>query len=454
MERKSIGAFLAVLRKAGGMTQQQVADRLNVSNKTVSKWERDESLPDITLIPALAEMFHVTSDEILRGQRMEQGERSEREQERQSEKTRLQARAMIARTMNRHLSGTTGAAALLAAGMVILFTVSYAFYNPVLGFGIFLILAMAALVMEFLSVNRARTALTGGEMIDEEDALSAEKDILKQAKGVFSAAAVLLIWALPLVLIRSDVYTHSVVNLSTYLELVPVLAGVSVLVWLLAELICVRIWPELRESYERTERKLRRLYAAAGCALALILMGAFVAMINVSSMVTTTAEQTICVQFDDQAAYREYMKMTDDCAAGGTAWVEYCEENLAERGIPWKGEITDVEKDYLIECGYLLGPNEVEGVQTEDLYQWAFWPGMQSVEGTEVFFEMVHYSVGDSGTQFGIMLGALFAAVLFMAAVILRRKYILQADRGRGLYEQAMADTAHEAPEEERSPEE
>jgi len=112
------------------------------------------------------------------------------------------------------------------------------------------------------------------------------------------------------------------------------------------------------------------------------------------------------------------------------------------------------EKDFLIECGYLLGPNEVEGVQTEDLYQWAFWPGMQSVEGTEVFFEMVHYSVGDSGTQFGIMLGALFAAVLFMAAVILRRKYILQADRGRGLYEQAMADTAHEAPEEERSPEE
>jgi len=454
MEKKTIGAFLAVLRKASGMTQQQVADRLNVSNKTVSKWERDESLPDITLIPALAEMFHVTSDEILRGQRIERGERTEKEQEKQTEKTRLQARAMIARTMNRHLSGTTIAAAMLAAGMIALFTVSYAFYRPVLGFGIFLILAMAALVMEFLSVNRARTALTGGEMIDEEDALSAEKDILKQAKGVFSAAAVLLIWALPLVLIRSDVYTHSVVNLSTYLELVPVLAGVSVLVWLLAELICVRIWPELRESYERTERKLRRLYAAAGCALALILMGAFVAMINVSSMVTTTAEQTICVQFDDQAAYREYMKMTDDCAAGGTAWVEYCEENLAERGIPWKGEITDVEKDYLIECGYLLGPNEVEGVQTEDLYQWAFWPGMQSVEGTEVFFEMVHYSVGDSGTQFGIMLGALFAAVLFMAAVILRRKYILQADRGRGLYEQAMADTAHEAPEEERSPEE
>lgn len=454
MEKKSIGAFLAVLRKANGMTQQQVADRLNVSNKTVSKWERDESLPDITLIPALAEMFSVTSDEILRGQRLEPGERSEREQERQSDKTRLQARAMIARTMNRHLSGTTIAAAMLAVGMIALFTVSYAFYRPVLGFGIFMMLMMAALVMGFLSTNTARTALTGGEMIDEMDALAAERELLKRAKGVFSAAAVLLVWALPLVLIRSDVYTHSVVNLSTYLELIPVLAALSVLVWLLTELICVRIWPELRESNERTDRKLRRLYAAAGCALALILMAAFAAMVNVSSTVTTTAEQTIRVQFDDQAAYREYVELADDCARGGSAWVEYCQENLSERGLPWKGEITDVEKDYLIECGYLLGPNEEEGVQIADLYQWAFRPGMQSVDGTEVFFQMVHYRIGDSGTQFGILLGALFAAVLLMAAVILRRKYILQKDKEHSLYEQTLADTVLEQPEEEQSAEE
>ena len=38
MEKKTMGSFLAALRKAKGMTQQEVADRLNVSNKTVSKW--------------------------------------------------------------------------------------------------------------------------------------------------------------------------------------------------------------------------------------------------------------------------------------------------------------------------------------------------------------------------------------------------------------------------------
>ena len=69
MEKKSIGQFTAVLRKASGMTQMQLAERLNVSDKAVSRWERDESAPDLTLIPIIAEIFGVTSDEILRGER-------------------------------------------------------------------------------------------------------------------------------------------------------------------------------------------------------------------------------------------------------------------------------------------------------------------------------------------------------------------------------------------------
>lgn len=448
MEKKSIGAFLAVLRKANGMTQQQVADRLNVSNKTVSKWERDESLPDITLIPALAEMFSVTSDEILRGQRLEPGERSEREQERQSDKTRLQARAMIARTMNRHLSGTTIAAAMLAVGMIALFTVSYAFYRPVLGFGIFMMLMMAALVMGFLSTNTARTALTGGEMIDEMDALAAERELLKRAKGLISWAAVLLVWALPLVLIRSDVYTHSVVNLSTYLELIPVLAALSVLVWLLTELICVRIWPELRASYERTDRKLRRLYAAAGCVLALILMAALGGLGSAGRQMTVEAAQTIEVQFDDAAAYREYVELADDCARGGSAWMEYCEENLAERGIPWKGGITDVDRDYLVEHGYLA--ERTENSEAGD-YSWAFYPQMQNIAGMEVCFEMVHYRSGDMEVQAGILL--LTALGLFALGVVvwLRRRYILQEERERGREELAAMRQADEEPEEENT---
>ncbi|MBQ4563720.1 MAG: helix-turn-helix transcriptional regulator [Lachnospiraceae bacterium] len=69
MERKTIGSFIATLRKASGLTQKQLADMLMVTDKTVSRWERDETLPDLTLIPVIAEIFGVTSDELLRGER-------------------------------------------------------------------------------------------------------------------------------------------------------------------------------------------------------------------------------------------------------------------------------------------------------------------------------------------------------------------------------------------------
>lgn len=67
--KQSIGEFLATLRRAHGYTQQQIADKLNISNKTVSAWERGTVLPDILMLPALAELYGVTTDEILSGER-------------------------------------------------------------------------------------------------------------------------------------------------------------------------------------------------------------------------------------------------------------------------------------------------------------------------------------------------------------------------------------------------
>lgn len=71
MDAMKIGDFLSALRKAQGYTQQAVAERLNLSNKTISKWESGGGLPDITVLPALAELYGVTVDEILAGQRLD-----------------------------------------------------------------------------------------------------------------------------------------------------------------------------------------------------------------------------------------------------------------------------------------------------------------------------------------------------------------------------------------------
>lgn len=60
-----LGQTLAELRKQNNMTQAEVADALHISYQAVSKWERDESLPDITLLPSIAELFHVSIDKLL-----------------------------------------------------------------------------------------------------------------------------------------------------------------------------------------------------------------------------------------------------------------------------------------------------------------------------------------------------------------------------------------------------
>lgn len=74
MAKTTIGEFLAILRKSKGYTQQEAADRLGVSNKTVSSWETGASSPDISMLPAIAELYGVTCDELLRGERISPAE--------------------------------------------------------------------------------------------------------------------------------------------------------------------------------------------------------------------------------------------------------------------------------------------------------------------------------------------------------------------------------------------
>lgn len=61
----TLGERIAYHRKNCGMTQEQLAEKCSVSPQAVSKWENDLSAPDISLIPKLAELFRVTTDELL-----------------------------------------------------------------------------------------------------------------------------------------------------------------------------------------------------------------------------------------------------------------------------------------------------------------------------------------------------------------------------------------------------
>ncbi|MBQ3253284.1 MAG: helix-turn-helix transcriptional regulator [Acholeplasmatales bacterium] len=69
MDTVKIGEFLKSLRKSKGYTQQDVAEALYVTQKSVSRWETGEGIPDINIISSVAEFYGVTVDEILKGQK-------------------------------------------------------------------------------------------------------------------------------------------------------------------------------------------------------------------------------------------------------------------------------------------------------------------------------------------------------------------------------------------------
>lgn len=65
MKKQTFGTMIATLRKEKKLTQVEVAEMMGVTDKAVSKWERDLSFPDINTLPKLAELFDVTVDELM-----------------------------------------------------------------------------------------------------------------------------------------------------------------------------------------------------------------------------------------------------------------------------------------------------------------------------------------------------------------------------------------------------
>lgn len=70
MNSKKIGSFIAALRKEKEYTQAELAEILNVSNRTISKWENGDGFPDITILPSVADALGITVDELLAGEKM------------------------------------------------------------------------------------------------------------------------------------------------------------------------------------------------------------------------------------------------------------------------------------------------------------------------------------------------------------------------------------------------
>lgn len=70
MDQDKIGKFITALRKEKGLTQEQLAEKLNVNNKTVSRWETGKNMPDYSILESLTNELGITVNELIRGERI------------------------------------------------------------------------------------------------------------------------------------------------------------------------------------------------------------------------------------------------------------------------------------------------------------------------------------------------------------------------------------------------
>lgn len=167
MEKQTIGAFIAALRKAKGLTQKELAELLNVSDKAVSRWECDQTVPDLTLIPLIADIFEITADELLRGARSKNEQPMSKQQEEKQEKnTQKRLQRLLASKFQAYQTKSVISVALVLIGLITAAVCSSLAYTY-LGIGLSLVLFVCAVVLQIILLSGFKNSIQADELDSE-----------------------------------------------------------------------------------------------------------------------------------------------------------------------------------------------------------------------------------------------------------------------------------------------
>ena len=151
MTKITMGTFIASLRKENGFTQKDIANKLNVSDKTVSRWERDEGYPDLSLIPVIAEIFNVSCDEILNGRFIKNTELNNQKDDEHLNKKQLNH--ILNHAMHKFENSNIITIAIIITGFIIAMIANFGFYEARIGFFIGILFLMISIVQNKISYN-------------------------------------------------------------------------------------------------------------------------------------------------------------------------------------------------------------------------------------------------------------------------------------------------------------
>ena len=201
MEKKTIGKFISALRKANGMTQKELGEKLFVSDKTVSRWECDECTPELSLIPSIAEIFGITTDELLRGERNNPDREavSEDVASKQKAKSDKQFKLMLDRSSRKYKNLTLISIGITIFGFIAALIANVGFSKGLIAFCLATAFCVASEICQICFAINARITP------DEDDDTYADKiqeantGVIKTATTITFVNLLLFAFCLPLV---------------------------------------------------------------------------------------------------------------------------------------------------------------------------------------------------------------------------------------------------------------
>ncbi len=176
----NLGEKLYELRKEKNLSQEEVADKLNVTRQTVSKWETNQSTPDFDKIVPLCELFEISTEELLTGKKQE-------EKEQKAEKEIIEEKTLTKEEVRKKSAEVVSSAVFLyiLAVVVIMIAIPVLKMNPIIASAIFLIIvgfATAKIIKHYMSVPKF-------EKTKEE---KRENEIVKQINSIIGTICVII----------------------------------------------------------------------------------------------------------------------------------------------------------------------------------------------------------------------------------------------------------------------
>ncbi|MBQ7344000.1 MAG: helix-turn-helix domain-containing protein [Clostridia bacterium] len=333
MEKKSIGKFISALRKANGMTQRELGEKLFVSDKTVSRWECDECTPELSLIPSIAEIFGITTDELLRGERNNPDREavSEDVASKQKAKSDKQFKLMLHSREKKFTNLSFISIGLIIVGLIAAMICNLGFSRGLLGFCLASVFFVAATICQICFTVSFRL------LIDEEDEEHAEKiklantDMVLNSVKAFFGVLLAFAFCLPIAVIPYNSYYG--LAFDSWLMFGALFAAVTFLfafciykIFVFKMLIDKElIWldEQTLENVNKDTKLLKKLCIGFAITLALLLLITYILTSFVSESTFIKRER-----FDDPDEFIEYMQ------SGYDAWYEEGYGDVPQNQLP------------------------------------------------------------------------------------------------------------------------